>query len=81
LHTQNDDLLADTTDLNERISDLKDEVDMLKETEKMLRGQIETQNDDSAKDEKDNEMKGNHILLTNIYIFQVIINSILIVCV
>jgi predicted nucleic acid-binding Zn-ribbon protein len=64
LHTQNDDLLAETTDLNERISDLKDEVDMIKETEKMLRGQIETQDNDSANNEKDNEMKGNHILLT-----------------
>jgi predicted nucleic acid-binding Zn-ribbon protein len=64
LHTQNDDLLAETTDLNERISDLKDEVDMMKETEKMLRGQIETQDNDSANNEKDNEMKGNHILLT-----------------
>ena len=64
MHTQNDDLLADTTDLNERISDLKDEVDMLKKTEKMLRGQIETKDSDSANNEKDNEMKGNNILLT-----------------
>jgi cell division protein FtsB len=60
LHAQNDELIAENTELTEKVADQKDEIETLKETENMLRDQIEVQDNDSGNDDKLKDLQSNY---------------------
>lgn len=60
MHAQNDELIAENTELTEKVADQKDEIETLKETENMLRDQIEVQDNDSGNDDKLKDLQSNY---------------------